>query len=55
MEVSVVYGYNIPKCLKEFKEIIVKEIESLTAMNVVKIDVIAKKIYMPEKDKKKEK
>ena len=50
MEVSVVYGYNIPKCLKEFKEIIVKEIESLTAMNVVKIDVIAKKIYMPEKD-----
>ena len=48
MEVSVVYGYNIPKCLKEFKEIIVKEIESLTAMNVVKIDVIAKKIYMPD-------
>ena len=48
MEVSVVYGFNIPKCLKSFKEIIVKEIEKLTAMNVVKIDVIAKNIYMPE-------
>ncbi len=49
MEVSVVYGYNIKNSLKEFKEKIIDEIERLTAMNVIKIDVIAKSMYMPEK------
>ena len=48
MEVSVVYGYNLQESLREFKEKIIKEIENLTAMNVVKLDVIAKSIYMPE-------
>ena len=48
MEVSVVFGFNIQKSLKDFKEIITKEIENLTAMNVVKLDVIAKNIYIPE-------
>ena len=50
MEVSVVYGYNLQESLKVFKEHIIKEIENLTAMNVVKLDVIAKSIYMPEKN-----
>ena len=49
MEVSVVYGYNIKNSLKKFKDTIIREIEKLTAMNVIKIDVIAKSIYMPEK------
>lgn len=48
MEISVVFGFNIQKSLKAFKEIITKEIENLTAMNVVKLDIIAKNIYIPE-------
>ncbi len=48
MEVSVVYGYNLPESLKTFKKKIIKEIENLTAMNVVELDVIAKSIYMGE-------
>ena len=48
MEVSVVYGYNIPESLKDFKSKIIKEIETLTAMNVVKLDVVAKNIVCEE-------
>ena len=50
MEVSVTYGYNMQQCLKEFKEKATKEIENLTAMNVVSLEVVAKSIYFPEKD-----
>ena len=49
IEVSVVYGYNIPQSLKEFKARIIKDIENLTAMNVIKLDVVAKNIVFPEK------
>ena len=50
MEVSVVYGYNVAEGLVEFKKKIVKEIENLTAMNVVKLDVVAKNIVVLEKN-----
>lgn len=50
MEVTVVYGYNIQEVLKEFKERAIREIENLTAMNVVSLDVIAKNIYVPQND-----
>ncbi len=50
VEVSIVYGYNVTEGLIEFKEKAIKEIEKLTAMNVEKIDVIAKNIYVPEKN-----
>lgn len=46
MEVSVIYGHNVVKELKEFKEKCVKEIERLTTMNVIKITVIAKSIEL---------
>ena len=46
LEVSVVYGHNIPEGLKKFQTKIVKEIEKLTAMNVVNVEVIAKNICM---------
>lgn len=46
MEVSVVYGYNVAEGLVEFKKKIVKEIENLTAMNVVRLDVAAKNIVV---------
>lgn len=48
MEVIVKYGYNVVESLKDFKIKSVKEIEQLTAMNVQKIEVVAKGIYVPE-------
>ena len=50
MEVMVTYGYNMQESLKEFKEKAQREIENLTAMNVVSLDVIAKSIYIPQKE-----
>lgn len=50
MEVVVTYGYNIQESLKEFKEKAIKEIENLTAMTVVSLDVVAKSVYIPEKE-----
>ena len=50
MEVSVVYGYNVAEGLVESKKKIVKEIENLTAMNVVKLDIVAKNIVVLEKN-----
>lgn len=50
MEVSVVYGYNVAEGLIEFKRKIVKEIENLTAMNVVRLDVVAKNIVVLDKN-----
>ncbi len=46
IEVSVVFGYNIPEALKKFKEKMIYDIETLTAMNVAKLDVVAKSIYI---------
>ena len=50
MEVIVTYGYNIQESLKEFKEKAIREIENLTAMNVISLEVVAKGLYMPEKE-----
>lgn len=51
MEVTIMYGFNVVDGLKDFKEKARKEIEKLTAMNVVKIDVVAKNIYVPQEEK----
>ena len=48
MEVTIMYGYNVVDGLKSFKDKAKKEIEKLTAMNVVELDVVAKNIYVPE-------
>ncbi len=50
MEVYVVYGYNIVNVLRDFKQKVKKEVEKLTTMNVQEVSVMAKGIYMPEKD-----
>ena len=50
MEVIVMYGCNIQETLREFKEKARKEIENLTAMNVIALDVVAKNIYVPGQD-----
>ena len=55
MEVMVMYGCNVQETLKEFKNKARREIENLTAMNVVSLQVIAKNVYIPENEKEKRK
>ncbi len=50
MEVTIMYGYNVVDGLKEFKAKAKKEIEKLTAMNVVQLDIVARNVYVPEKE-----
>ena len=52
IEVSVIYGYNVVNILREFKHTVKKEIERLTSMNVQEVSVLAKNIYMPEREEK---
>lgn len=50
MEVTIMYEYNVMDGIKSFKEKARKEIEKLTAMNVVELDVVAKNIYVPQEN-----
>ena len=52
MEVYVVFGYNIVEVLREYKKNVKKEIERLTTMNVQEVSIMAKGIYMPDKEEK---
>ena len=45
----IIDGYDMLKKPKKAK----KEIEKLTAMNVVRLEVIAKSVYVPEKKEEK--
>ena len=54
MEVSINFGFNILTALREFKDKIRKEIERLTTMSVKDITIVAKAVYVPEKEKKEE-
>ena len=53
MEVEIVYGFNVVEGLNYFKQKAKKEIEKLTAMNVVSLEVVAKSVYVPEKKEEK--
>ena len=53
MEVSIVYGFNVVDGLNDFKKKSKKEIEKLTAMNVVELEVVAKNIYVTEEEEEK--
>ena len=52
MEVTVLYGVNVIKEINEFKEKSKKEIENLTSMNIVDMEVVVKNIYVPENENK---
>ena len=54
-QVTIMYGYNVVDGIKSFKEKARKEIEKLTAMNVVELEVVAKNIYIPQEDSKGDK
>ena len=49
IEAVINYGDNIINILNNFKNQLKKEIEKQTAMNVLKIDLVAKGIHMEEK------
>lgn len=48
LEVIINYGNNIIEVLQNYKARVKKEIEKQTAMNIIKIDLIAKGIHMNE-------
>lgn len=48
IEIIINYGYNILETLKDFQHKTKKEIERLTAMNVQKIDIVAKGINVSD-------
>ena len=50
IEVSIVYGFNVKDGLNAFTKKARKEIEKLTAMNVVDLEVVARNIYIPQED-----
>ena len=52
MEVTIMYGYNVVDGINAFKQKARKEIEKLTAMNVVELEVVAKNIYVPQEEGK---
>jgi len=50
VEVIILYGYKIFEELKELRKKIKKEIETLTAMNVEKISIVAKGVHILEEN-----
>lgn len=52
IEIILVYGFNIISSLQDFKKKCVREIENLTAMNVEKVQILARGIYKPEEGEK---
>ena len=52
IEIILVYGFNIISSLQDFKKKCVREIENLTAMNVDKVQILARGIYKPEEGEK---
>ena len=51
MEAVINYGLNIIEVLQRFRKNVKKEIEKQTAMNVLKVDLVAKGLHMPEEKK----
>ncbi len=50
LEVMIEYGVNVVDGLKRFKHNVIKEIGKLTSMNVEEIEVVAKNIFVPERE-----
>ena len=48
LEAIINYGNNIIEVLQNYKARVKKEIEKQTAMNLIKIDLVAKGIHMNE-------
>lgn len=55
IDVILEYGHNLPEIMKEMREKGKKEIDRLTAMNVLDIQITAKGLHIPEQDEESEK
>ena len=51
IDVIVNYGVNAMEAANKFKSQVKKEIENLTAMNVLKIDIVVKGVNFKEEKK----
>ena len=49
VELTIMYGFNAIEEMQKFKSKIIKEIENLTAMNVLDMDITVKGVYFEEK------
>lgn len=49
IEIIIKYGYNVMTQLQNFKKQCIREIENLTAMNVEKLQILAKGIFKEDK------
>ena len=49
VELTIMYGFNEIEEMQKFKSKIIKEIENLTAMNVLDMDITVKGVYFEEK------
>lgn len=49
IEVVIEYGYNIQEVMKRLKTIIIREIEKLTAMNVLNMEITVKGVHYEKK------
>ena len=48
LEVIIEFGYNVNDTIQELKEKIIKEVEKLTAMNVLNMEIIVKDVHYSE-------
>ena len=48
IDVMLEYGYDLRDLMKEYKEKAKKEIDRLTAMNVLDIQIVAKGLHIPD-------
>ena len=50
IEVIIEYGYKVTESMKTLKKRIIREIENLTAMNVLNMEIVVKGVrYEPDK------
>jgi len=49
LELTVLYGISLPPVLKQVQEKVAQVIEHMTALNVLKVNIIAKNIYFNER------
>jgi len=49
LETIIEYGYNINETMQRLKNLIIKEIENLTAMNVLNMEIIVKSVHFNKK------
>ena len=50
VEIVWIYGYKLPEVIKRLSDKILNEVERITALNVEKLNIVVKGIYIEEKE-----